>query len=114
MIQDLGLRTPRLLTPNIFWKITTPTPFQCPSPPPSLNSWDRKLAVFPGGRQEARGGGWSMCWEGGLLSSPPAQGQLLRKESGAGGAMKVELMLGVGGGLDGEEEGPSCKAPKRS
>ena len=55
-----------------------------------------------------------MCWEGGLLSSPPAQGQLLRKESGAGGAMKVELMLGGGGGLDGEEEGPSCKAPKRS
>lgn len=55
-----------------------------------------------------------MCWEGGRLSSPPALGQLLRKESRAGGAMKVVLRLGVGGGLDGKKEGPRGKAPKRS
>lgn len=31
VIQDLGLRTPRLLTPNIFWKITvTPPPLPMP------------------------------------------------------------------------------------
>lgn len=27
--------------------------FPRPHPPPSLDSWDRKLALFPGGKQEA-------------------------------------------------------------
>lgn len=38
-----------------------------------------------------------MCWEGGLLSGSRALGQLLRKESGAGRAMKVAFRLGGGG-----------------
>lgn len=54
--------------------------------------------MFPGGRQEARRGGCSMCWEGGLLSSPWALGQLLRKEGRAARAMKVLLRLGGPGG----------------
>lgn len=48
--------------------------------------------MFPGGRQEAHGGVWSMCREGALLSSTRVLGQL-RKESRARTAMKVILRL---------------------
>lgn len=94
----LGAEDPQAINPLYFRKITPPHPFQGPNPPPSLNFRDRKLAAFPGGRQEARGGAWSMCWEGGLLSGSRALGQLLRKESGAGRAMKVAFRLGRGAG----------------
>lgn len=37
-------------------------------PPPSLDSWDRKLALFPGGKQEALEGGGVCVGRG-----PPVQ-----------------------------------------
>lgn len=59
VIQDLGLRTPRLLTPNIFWKITvTPPPSNAPVHllplTPGTGSW---LCSQEGGRRPAEGGG---------------------------------------------------------
>lgn len=62
----LGAEDPQAINPLYFRKITPPPhPFQGPNPPPSLNFRDRKLAAFPGGRQEAREGAWSYVLGGG-------------------------------------------------
>lgn len=42
-------------------------------PPPSLDSWDRKLALFPGGEKQEALQGVECVLGGGLLSSPPTQ-----------------------------------------